>query len=345
MQITAQELAALLGGEVEGEGSIALHTVAKIEEGSSGALSFLANPKYEEHLYQTQSSAVLVKKDFKPQHAVSTCLIRVDDPYASFTFLLEKFSNPSAQLSGLEPMSFIDASAKLGNNVYVGAFAYISKDAVIGDNTKIYPQVFVGAKVKIGANCLIYPGVKIYHDCVIGDNCIIHASSVIGSDGFGFAPLPDRSYKKIPQTGNVIIEDDVEIGSNTSIDRATMGSTIIRKGVKLDNLIQIAHNVEVGEHSVMAGQAGVAGSTKLGKYMVVGGQVAISGHLQIANGNQFGGQSGVNATIKEENKKWFGTPVQELRDALRVSAVNRRLPELLNRIEALEKELNAIKNL
>jgi UDP-3-O-[3-hydroxymyristoyl] glucosamine N-acyltransferase len=228
--------------------------------------------------------------------------------------------------------------------VYVGAFAYISKGAQIGAKSKIYPQVFVGANVKIGANCIIYPGVKIYHDCVIGDNCIIHASTVIGSDGFGFAPLPDRSYKKIPQTGNVVIENDVEIGSNTSIDRATMGSTIIRKGVKLDNLIQIAHNVEVGEHCVLAGQAGVAGSSKLGKYLVIGGQVAIAGHLQIANGNQFGGQSGVNATIKDENKKWFGTPVQELRDALRVSAVTRRLPELLNRIEALEKELNAIKN-
>jgi len=344
MQITAQELAVLLGGTAEGNALVALHTVAKIEEGFSGALSFLANPKYEEHIYETGSSAVLVKKDFNPSKPIHTCLIRVDDPYASFTFLLEKFSNPSAQLVGLEPMSYVDAGAQLGDLVYVGAFAYISKGAQIGAKSKIYPQVFVGANVKIGANCIIYPGVKIYHDCIIGDNCIIHASTVIGSDGFGFAPLPDRSYKKIPQTGNVIIEDDVEIGSNTSIDRATMGSTIIRKGVKLDNLIQIAHNVEVGEHSVMAGQAGVAGSTKLGKYMVVGGQVAISGHLQIANGNQFGGQSGVNATIKEENKKWFGTPVQELRDALRVSAVNRRLPELLNRIEALEKELNAIKN-
>jgi UDP-3-O-[3-hydroxymyristoyl] glucosamine N-acyltransferase len=344
MQITAQELAVLLGGTADGNALVALHTVAKIEEGFSGALSFLANPKYEEHIYETGSSAVLVKKDFTPTKPIHTCLIRVDDPYAAFTFLLEKFSNPSAQLVGLEPMSYVDADAQLGDLVYVGAFAYISKGAQIGAKSKIYPQVFVGANVKIGSNCIIYPGVKIYHDCIIGDNCIIHASTVIGSDGFGFAPLPDRSYKKIPQTGNVIIEDDVEIGSNTSIDRATMGSTIIRKGVKLDNLIQIAHNVEVGEHSVLAGQSGVAGSSKLGKYMVIGGQVAISGHLQIANGNQFGGQSGVNATIKEENKKWFGTPVQELRDALRVSAVNRRLPELLSRIEALEKELNAIKN-
>ncbi|MCG9880507.1 MAG: UDP-3-O-(3-hydroxymyristoyl)glucosamine N-acyltransferase, partial [Bacteroidia bacterium] len=210
-------------------------------------------------------------------------------------------------------------------------------------NTKIYPQVFIGAKAKIGANCIIYPGVKIYHECIIGDNCIIHASSVIGSDGFGFAPLPDKTYKKIPQTGNVIIEDNVEIGSNCSIDRATMGSTIIRKGVKLDNLIQIAHNVEVGENTVMAGQAGIAGSTKLGKNIVVGGQVAIAGHLQIANGNQFGGQSGILASIKEEDKKWFGSPVLELRDSLRASAINRKLPELLSRIEALEKELATIK--
>jgi UDP-3-O-[3-hydroxymyristoyl] glucosamine N-acyltransferase len=240
-------------------------------------------------------------------------------------------------------MSFIDPTAQVSEEVYVGSFAYVSKGAQIGKQSKIYPHVFVGANVKIGANCILYSGVKIYHDCVIGDNCIIHASSVIGSDGFGFAPLPDRSYKKIPQTGNVIIEDDVEIGSNVSVDRATMGSTILRKGVKLDNLVQIAHNVEVGEHSVMAGQSGIAGSTKLGKYMVVGGQVAISGHLQIANGNQFGGQSGVNANIKEENKKWFGTPVLELRDSLRTSAIMRKLPELLSRIDALEKELAQLK--
>jgi UDP-3-O-[3-hydroxymyristoyl] glucosamine N-acyltransferase len=339
MQISAKELAALLNGIAEGDESTLVNTVAKIEEGFEGALSFLANPKYEEYVYDTASSIVLVSKQFRPTKPILTCLIRVDDPYASFTYLLEKFSNKSALFTGIESMSFIDATAQLGKEVYIGAFAYLSKGAQIGDQTKIYPQVFVGENVKIGSNCIIYPGVKIYHECVIGNNCIIHASTVIGSDGFGFAPLPDRSYKKIPQTGNVLIEDDVEIGSNVSIDRATMGSTIIRKGVKLDNLVQIAHNVEVGEHSVMAGQAGIAGSTKLGKYMVVGGQVAISGHLQIANGNQFGGQSGVNTNIKEENKKWFGTPVLELRDSLRTSAVLRKLPELLSRIEALEKEL------
>jgi UDP-3-O-[3-hydroxymyristoyl] glucosamine N-acyltransferase len=343
MQITLNELAKLLSGELIGDGSQTVNTVAKIEEGFSGALSFLANSKYEEHLYTTKSTAVLVNKTFQPAAPYNTTLIKVDDSYAAFTYLLEKFSNPSAQFIGFEPMSFIDGSAKLGNEVYVGAFAYVSKGAVVGDNSKIFPQVFIGANVKIGSNCIIYPGVKIYHDCVIGDNCIIHASSVIGSDGFGFAPLPDGSYKKIPQIGNVIVEDDVEIGSNCSIDRATMGSTIIRKGVKLDNLIQIAHNVEVGEHTVMAGQSGIAGSTKLGKFVVVGGQVAISGHLQIANSNQFGGQSGVNANIKEEGKKWFGTPVLELRDAMRAGVLTRRLPELLSRIEALEKELSAIK--
>ncbi len=343
MQISAKDLAVLLGGIIEGEESIVVNTVAKIEEGFESALSFLANPKYEEHIYVTKSSIVLVSKDFKPSKEINTCLIKVDDPYAAFTFLLEKFSNVSNHLVGIESMSFIDPTAQVSEDVYVGSFAYISKGAQIGKQSKIYPHVFVGANVKIGANCILYSGVKIYHDCVIGDNCIIHASSVIGSDGFGFAPLPDRSYKKIPQTGNVIIEDDVEIGSNVSVDRATMGSTILRKGVKLDNLVQIAHNVEVGEHSVMAGQSGIAGSTKLGKYMVVGGQVAISGHLQIANGNQFGGQSGVNANIKEENKKWFGTPVLELRDSLRTSAIMRKLPELLSRIDALEKELAQLK--
>lgn len=344
MQISVKELAVLLNGTVEGDGSMLLNTVAKIEEGKEGALSFLANPKYEEHIYHTNSTAVLVNHNFVPAKEIHTVLIRVEDPYAAFTYLLEKFSNPSAQLSGIEEMSFVDSSAQLGANVYVGAFAYISKGAQIGSKTKIYPQVFIGANVQIGSNCIIYPGVKIYHECVIGDNCIIHASSVIGSDGFGFAPLPDRSYKKIPQTGNVVIEDDVEIGSNCSIDRATMGSTYIRKGAKLDNLIQVAHNVEIGEHCVLAGQAGVAGSTKLGKYIVIGGQVAIAGHLQIANGNQFGGQAGVLGNILEEDKKWFGTPVMEVRDSLRSSAVIRRLPELMSRIDALEKELKKIKS-
>lgn len=343
MQIKISELAALLNGTVEGNPNELLSTVAKIEEGTPGALSFLANPKYEEHIYQTGSTAVLVRTDFVPTKAVQTTLIRVADPYAAFTFLLEKFSNPAQQLKGIEAMSFVHEKAILGADVYVGAFAYIAGDAQVGDNTRVYPHVFIGPNVKVGKNCILYSGVKIYHDCVIGDNCIVHSGTVIGSDGFGFAPLPDRSYKKIPQTGNVIIESDVEIGSNCSIDRATMGSTIIRKGVKLDNLIQVAHNVEIGDHTVMAGQAGVAGSTKLGKYVVIGGQVAIAGHLNIANGNQFGGQTGVLGNIEDEDKKWFGTPALEVRDSLRASAVYRKLPELLKRLESMEKELKRLK--
>lgn len=344
MQISVNELAKMLNGTVEGDGTRLLNAVAKIEEGKVGTLSFLANPKYEEHLYHTLSTAVLVRRDFVPTHDFTTVLIKVDDPYAAFTFLLEQFSNPSKRLKGIEEMSFVHPGSKVGKEVYIGAFAYVSEDAEIGDGTIIYPHVFIGSGSKVGSNCILYPGVKVYHDCVIGNNCIVHASTVIGSDGFGFAPLPDRSYKKIPQTGNVIIEDDVEIGSNCSIDRATMGSTIIRKGVKLDNLIQVAHNVEVGEHTVMAGQSGIAGSSRIGKYNVIGGQVAIAGHLQIADGNQFGGKSGVQASIPEENKKWFGIPVVELRDALRAGAVYRRLPEMLKRIDELEKELERLKS-
>jgi UDP-3-O-[3-hydroxymyristoyl] glucosamine N-acyltransferase len=343
MQISVAELAQLLGGTVEGDASGLLNTVAKIEEGFSGALSFLANPKYEEFLYQTQSTAVLVSREFKSTKPYTATLIRVDDPYAAFTYLLEKFSNPAAQLSGVDAMTFVHPKAQMGEHVYLGAFSYVGDGAEVGDNCRIFPQVFIGANVKVGKNCLIYPGVKIYHDCVIGDNCIIHSGTVIGSDGFGFAPLADRSYKKIPQTGNVVIEDEVEIGSNCSIDRATMGSTYVRKGVKLDNLIQVAHNVEVGEHTVMAAQSGLAGSTKIGKYVVIGGQVAIAGHLNIADGNQFGGQTGVMGSIKEENKKWFGTPPLEVRDSLRASAVYRRLPEILKRLEDMEKELKTLK--
>jgi UDP-3-O-[3-hydroxymyristoyl] glucosamine N-acyltransferase len=339
MQITAGELSKLLNGTIEGDANVKIHTVAKIEEGTTGALSFLANPKYEPYIYETGSSAVLVNADFKPSQPVKTTLIRVENAYSSFTFLLEKFSNPNHQLKGIEAGSIISEKAKIGNDVYVGGLAYISEKVEVGDQSIIYPQVFIGIGSKIGKNCILYPGVKIYHDCVIGDNCVIHAGAVVGSDGFGFAPQADRSYKKIPQTGNVIIENDVEIGANTTIDRATMGSTIIRKGVKLDNLVQIAHNVEVGSHTVLASQSGIAGSGKVGNYVVLGGQTAISGHIEIADGNQIGGQSGVIASIKENDKKWFGTPAMEYKDSLRSLAIHRKLPELLKRIETLEKAL------
>ena len=339
MQITAGELSQLLNGTVEGDANVKINTVAKIEEGTAGALSFLANPKYEPYLYETGSSAVLVNADFKASQPVKTTLIRVENAYSSFTFLLEKFGNPSHQLKGIEAGSIISEKAKIGSDVYIGGLSYISEKAEIGDQTKIYPQVFIGIGSKIGKNCILYPGVKIYHDCVIGDNCIIHAGAVIGSDGFGFAPQADKSYKKIPQTGNVIIENDVEIGANTTVDRATMGSTIIRQGVKLDNLVQIAHNVEVGKHTVMASQSGIAGSSKVGSAVVIGGQAAISGHIEVADGNQIGGQSGIIASIKENDKKWFGTPALEYKDSLRSLAVHRKLPELLKRLETLEKAL------
>jgi len=343
MQITVGELSKLLGGSVLGDANIVLNDVAKIEDGKEGALSFLSNLKYENHIYTTKSSAVLVNKSFEPTQKVTTTLIFVDDAYANFTFLLEKFSNVASRKEGIEKGSVISHNAKLGVGIYVGALSYIEDNVHIGDGTKIFPQVYVGENCTIGKNCTLYSGVKIYHNCVIGDNVILHSGVIVGSDGFGFAPLADRSYKKIPQTGNVIIEDDVEIGANTTVDRATMGSTILRKGVKLDNQIQIAHNVEIGEHTVIAGQSGIAGSTIIGKYCIIAGQVAISGHITIADGSVIGGKSGVSNSIKEPEKKWFGSPAFDYKEALKSAVVYRRLPELLKRIEELEKELQASK--
>lgn len=337
MQISVKELSKLLNGEVVGDENALLNTVAKIEEGKPGALSFLANPKYESFIYETQSTAVLVNKTFTPTAPVQTTLIKVDDAYAAFTFLLEQFAGAGKQPGGIHATAVVESSAKVDASAFIGAQVYVGNHAEVGANAQIHPQVFIGKGVKIGNNVVLHAGVKIYHDCVIGDDCIIHAGAVIGSDGFGFAPLPDRSYKKIPQTGNVIIESNVEIGANTTIDRATMGSTIIRKGVKLDNLIQIAHNVEIGEHTVIAAQTGIAGSTKIGRYCVVGGQVGFAGHITIADGSQFGAQSGVNASIKEENGKWFGSPVLEIKQAFKSAAIFRVLPELDKRIYQLEK--------
>ncbi|MES2779860.1 MAG: UDP-3-O-(3-hydroxymyristoyl)glucosamine N-acyltransferase [Bacteroidota bacterium] len=342
MQISVAELSALLQGEVVGDEKALLNKVAKIEEGEPGALSFLANPKYEPHLYETKSTAVLVNRNFTPSAPVTATLIKVDDAYASFTALLEQYANVALHKHGIDQAASIHPQAILAGNVYVGAHVVVEGGATIGEGSKIFPQVYVGDRVSIGKNVILYPGVKIYHDCVIGDNCIIHAGTVIGSDGFGFAPLADRSYKKIPQTGNVMIESDVEIGSNCSIDRATMGSTVIRKGVKLDNQIQIAHNVEIGEHTVIASQAGIAGSTKIGKYCVVGGQVGFAGHITIADGSMFGAQSGIASSIKDENGKWFGSPAFEYKEVLKSSVVYKRLPELEKRINELEKLLKDI---
>ena len=343
MQITVGELAKLLNGEVIGNADTLISKVAKIEEGEHQALSFLANPKYEQYLYITESSAVIVNKDFVPSAPVSTVLIKVDDAYASFTSLLEKFGNSSSNKIGIHQSAVISSSAKTGKKVYIGALTCIEENVEIGDDSKIFPQVYLGENVKIGSNCIIYPGVKIYHSCEIGNNCIIHSGTVIGSDGFGFAPLPDRSYKKIPQTGNVIIEDDVEMGSNCSIDRATMGSTIIRKGVKLDNLVHIAHNVEIDEHTVIAAQSGVAGSAKIGKYCIAGGQVGFAGHIIVADGSMFGAQSGINSNIKTPEQKWFGSPAFEYKDALKSHVYFKQLPSIDKRIKELEKEILELK--
>ncbi len=339
MQITVRDLSLLLNGEVVGNPDAILSTVAKIEEGTPEALSFLANPKYESYIYTTGSTAVLVNKTFEPSQELTTTLIKVDDAYSAFTFLLEQFAAAATHKTGIEQGSFISEKSTLGTNVYVASTAYIAPGASVGNNSKIYPQVFIGDNAKIGNNCILFAGVKIYNDCVIGDNCIIHAGTVIGSDGFGFAPQADRSYKKIPQTGNVIVENDVEIGANCSIDRATMGSTIIRKGVKLDNLIQIAHNVEIGEHTVIASQSGIAGSTKIGKYCIFAGQVGVAGHLTIADGTVIGAQSGINSSLKTEHQKWFGSPAFEYSDSLKSSVIYRKLPDMMKRLQELEKKL------
>lgn len=342
MQLKASELCEILDGQLEGNANAVIERVSKIEEGDHVSLSFLANPKYESHIYDTDSAVVLVSEDFKPEKELKTTLIRVKDPYSAFTLILSKFFDAVLHKKGIEQPSYIDEHAKLGKDLYVGAFAYIGVNASIGDNVKIYPNAYVGDNAIIGDNTILYAGVRVYSGCVVGSDCIIHSGTVIGSDGFGFAPQKDGSYKKIPQTGNVVIEDHVEIGANCSIDRATMGSTLIKKGVKLDNLIQIAHNVEIGENTVIAALTGVSGSTKLGKQNVVGGQVGFAGHLVIADGSQFGAQSGILGNIKEPYKAWMGSPAGELKEHLKAQAVFRNLPKLDKQVADLRRELAQI---
>ncbi len=291
-------VAQLLKGTVDGDPETKLNTIAKIEEGHEGALSFLANPKYEPYIYTTGSSAVLVRNDFSPSKEIRTTLIRVADPYQALAQLLAIYEQSQTRpKKGIHPTAVIEPGAVIGSDVYIGAYAYVSDNAVIGDGCSLYPHVFVGDSVTIGKSCTLHPGVKIYRKCLIGNDCILHAGAVIGADGFGFAPVTDASYMKIPQVGNVILEDHVEIGANTCVDRATMGSTIIRQGVKLDNLLQVGHNVEIGENTVMAAQCGVAGSSKVGKNCMIGGQVGISGHLTIADGTKIGAQSGIMGSV------------------------------------------------
>ncbi len=344
MEFTAATIAGFLQGEVEGNPDTKVNNVARIEEGHSGALSFLANPKYEHFIYSTKSSVVLVNRSFVPTAKIEATLIRVDDAYESFASLLRLVDQSRTRKKGIHATAVIEPTAKIGTDVYIGPYAYIGDDCLIGDGCSIFPHVFIGDRTRLGKNCIINPGVKIYHECVIGESCIIHAGSVIGGDGFGFAPQSENEYMKIPQLGNVILEDNVEIGSNVTIDRATMGSTIIHKGVKLDNLIQIGHNVEVGENTVMAAQTGVAGSSKIGSNCMFGGQVGISGHVKIPGGTKIGAQAGILGDIKEENAVLLGSPSMDLKKYLRSFAVFRKLPELQNKLDSLQKVVDSEKN-
>jgi UDP-3-O-[3-hydroxymyristoyl] glucosamine N-acyltransferase len=343
MQFTAKDIAFMLNGTVEGDPLAVVNHLAKIEEGATGSLSFLANPKYEQYLYTTNASVVIVNNSLELTAPIKTTLIRVENAYTSFSLLLEQYNTIKLNKTGVEEPNFIHPSAKIGAEPYIGAFTYISQDVITGDNCKIYPGCYIADNVKLGNNVTLFPGVKVYFDCVIGDNVVIHSGAVIGSDGFGFAPNADGSYKKIAQIGNVIIEDNVEVGANTTIDRATMGSTYVRKGAKLDNLVQIAHNVEIGQNTVIAAQAGIAGSTKLGENVMLGGQVGIVGHITLAKGTQVQAQAGVSRTIKEEGKKWAGSPAIGYTADMRSNVVVSRLPELERRINELEKIIKELR--
>jgi UDP-3-O-[3-hydroxymyristoyl] glucosamine N-acyltransferase len=337
MQFSAAQIAVIINGKTEGNPDAVVSSFGKIEEAMEGQLAFLANPKYEDYLYTTGASVIIVNESLELRQPVSATLIRVSDAYSAFAVLLDKYQQlRTQQLSGIQQPVYIDPTAKTGDNVYIGAFAYIGEKVVLGNNVKIFPNAYIGNNVTIGDNSIIHPSVKIYYNCVLGKNVVVHAGTVIGSDGFGFAPQADGSFKKVPQIGNVIIEDDVEIGANATIDRATLGSTIIHSGSKLDNLIQVAHNVEVGFNTVIAAQAGVSGSTKIGNNVMIGGQAGIVGHITIADGSKINAQSGVSKSIKSPNTAVTGSPAFDYTSALRSQAVNRNLPELEKRLSELE---------
>ncbi|AYQ33965.1 UDP-3-O-(3-hydroxymyristoyl)glucosamine N-acyltransferase [Runella sp. SP2] len=339
MEFTVKQIAGLLGGEIEGEENLKISQLSKIEEGISGSISFLSNPKYEPYLYTTEASAVIVDKSFEPKKAFKTTLIRVESSYTAFTQLLQQYERIiKGDKRGIEQPSYLGEGTELGENPYLGAFAYVGTNCKIGKNVKIYPHVYVGDNVKIGDGTVIHSGVRIYNNTIIGQNCTFFANAVIGSDGFGFAPLPDGTYKTIPQLGNVVIEDNVSIGAGATIDCATMGSTVIRQGVKLDNLVQVGHNVEIGKNTVIAAQAGIAGSTKIGENCVIGGQAGFNGHITVPKGTKVGGQAGVTRTWEEEGLSLNGTPALELKDSLRSAAIFRKLPLLEKRVHELEKQ-------
>ena len=343
MEFSAEQIAGILNGEIHGNPKVVVNDLSKIEEGQAGTLSFLSNQKYEEYIYQTEASICIVNKTFSPNKALpeNLTLIKVDDAYACFGKLLELYNQMYQKEVGVEEPSFISDEASIGKNCHIGAFSYISKNATIEDNVMIYPNTYIGENVTIKSGTKIYPNVSVYHDCKIGENCIIHSGTVIGSDGFGFAPNEKGEFQKIPQIGNVLIEDNVEIGSNVSIDRATMGSTFIRKGVKIDNLCQIAHNVDINQNSAMAAQVGIAGSSKIGKNVLIGGQVGISGHLKIADQTKIVAQSGIPSSIKKA-QTLMGTPGIPIDEFKKSYFGFRKLPFLLKKVQELEQKIEAL---
>lgn len=341
MKVTAKIVAEFVKGELVGNPDETVTDISKIEEGKKGTLAFLANPKYEKYLYTTEASIVLINRDLQITGSVNPTLIKVENAYDAFTSLLELYTKMIPEKKGIEQPSFVDPTAKIGENVYIGAFSYIGPGAVLGNNVKIYPQSYVGDFTQIKDNSILYPGVKVYHGCLIGSNCTLHSGVVIGGDGFGFVQQPDQQYRKIPQVGNVILEDNVEIGANTTIDRATMGSTIIRKGTKFDNLIQIGHNVEVGENTVIVSQAGIAGSTKVGRNCQIGGQVGLAGHLKVGDNVKIGAQSGVSNSLKD-NETVLGSPAFDVTKQVRSMIIYKSLPDMSKRIAELEKQLKSL---
>lgn len=339
MQFTALQIATLIKGKIEGDPDKKVNHVAKIEEAGEGSLSFIANPKYFEYLYTTHASVIIINENQEITAPVTPTIIRVKDAYSGFAFLMEKYNELISRSgkNGIEQPSYISKTASIGKDVYIGAFTYVGDNVLIGDKVKIYPGCYIGDNVVVNEDSRIYAGVKIYDGCSIGSRVVIHSGAVIGGDGFGFAPQKDGSYKKVPQIGNVIVEEDVEIGANTTIDRATMGSTYIRKGVKLDNLIQVAHNVEIGDHTAIAAQTGISGSTKIGKHAIIGGQVGIVGHIHLADGTRINAQSGVTKSISAPQSAVNGSPAFDYKSSLKSQAIFRNLPELAHRLAQLEE--------
>ena len=341
MEFSAKQIAEFIQGEIIGDENATVHTFAKIEEGIPGAISFLANPKYTPYIYSTQSTIVLVNKDFEPEQTIPATLIKVENAYESLAKLLNLYEMSKPKKTGIDPLAFIAPTAKIGNNVYIAPFACVGDYAEIGNNTILHPHATIGSHAKIGSDCTVYSSATVYHDCRIGNNCILHSGCVIGADGFGFAPTPE-GYEKIAQIGIVILEDNVEIGANTCIDRATMGATIIRKGVKLDNLIQVAHNVEIGENTVMASQVGIAGSTKIGEWCMFGGQVGVAGHIKVGDKVTAGAQTGIAGSVKSNNTIQ-GSPAIDAKNFARSSVVYKKLPDIYTTLNNLQKELDELK--